>query len=103
MFAAGLAFDNLLALLAAVPGLVLVLELLPSRWTLTSGTVTLLELAPVLALSFLVAYALLIVVMVRLVAPLIRPGWQAGRRRRCSRQAASPCAEPARAPAARRT
>jgi non-ribosomal peptide synthetase-like protein len=78
MFAAGLAFDNLLALLAAVPGLVLVLELLPSRWTLTSGTVTLLELAPVLALSFLVAYALLIVVMVRLVAPLIRPGWQAG-------------------------
>ncbi|MGO9750648.1 MAG: AMP-binding protein [Solirubrobacteraceae bacterium] len=75
LYAAGMAAQNLLPLLAAVPGIVLLIVLGPSRWTVGSTLLTLVALAPLLALSFTVAYALLVAVAVRAVSPLIKPGW----------------------------
>jgi non-ribosomal peptide synthetase-like protein len=75
MYAFGLTFENLLGLLAAVPGVVLLVFVLAPRGSSGAVALSLLELAPALTVAFLAAYALLVALGVRLIAPLIRPGW----------------------------
>jgi AMP-binding enzyme/phosphopantetheine binding protein len=75
MYGAGLATKNLLPLAAALPGIAILALVLPSNWTaqgLVSASIT---LAPILTLSFLIAYGLLVAAGVRAVSPLLRPGW----------------------------
>lgn len=75
IYAAGLTAHNLLLLLASVPGIVLLATFSPGRGTTGSLVTTMIMLAPLLALTFVLAYALLVAVAVRAVSPLIRPGW----------------------------
>ncbi len=77
MFAVGLAVNNVIALLAVVPGLLLVRGLDSGRWHSPAVAIKLVIYAPALAAVFLVSEALLVAVMVRLVSRLIQPGMQA--------------------------
>jgi non-ribosomal peptide synthetase-like protein len=76
-FAAGLLLDNLLGLIAGAPGIALVLMLAPAHGSAAAAAVRMIVLAPAIAASFVVTYAVLSALAVRVVAPLIRPGWHA--------------------------
>jgi non-ribosomal peptide synthetase-like protein len=75
MYGAGVAVQTVLPLLAAAPGIALIAVLGPGRWTTGSLLETVTVLAPLIALSFVVTYALLVAAAVRAVSPLIVPGW----------------------------
>ena len=77
MYGLGLGATNLIGLLAAIPGIVLVSSLAPSTWSARSVALTMVLAAPAIAASFVLAYALLVAVLVRIVSPLIKPGWHA--------------------------
>ena len=75
MFGVGMAIKNLVPLAAAIPGVLILLLLTGGRWT-TGGLIQeAIVAAPLIVVSFLLGYALLVAVLVRAVAPLIRPGW----------------------------
>ena len=74
-YAAGLVVQSALPLLASLPGIVVLSALAPGGWSAGTIVSTMLPLAPVLALSFVVSYALLVAAVVRAISPLIRPGW----------------------------
>jgi non-ribosomal peptide synthetase-like protein len=74
MFVGGLAFQSALPLIAATPGLI-VLALVGAGRTGQAAALDLLMLAPVLALLFLLTYALVVAGVVRVVGSLARPGW----------------------------
>jgi amino acid adenylation domain-containing protein len=74
MFALGVAAQAALPVIAVLPGLGLLLWLAPSVHS-TSATVTaILQLAPLMAASFLVTYGLAVAGLVRAVSPLVRVG-----------------------------
>jgi non-ribosomal peptide synthetase-like protein len=75
LYAAGLAAESALPLVASLPGIALLIALVTARWNAGMLITVVLPLAPVLALSFVVSYALLVAIAVRSVSPLIRPGW----------------------------
>jgi non-ribosomal peptide synthetase-like protein len=75
MYGVGLAAINVLPLLAAVPGVLLLSALGPGPGTLRFPLAAILASALVIAASFLVSYALLVAVLVRGVARLLVPGW----------------------------
>jgi non-ribosomal peptide synthetase-like protein len=75
IYGCGLAVQTLLPLVASLPGLVLLMTFSPGRGTTGSLVTTMITLAPLLALTFMLSYALLAAVAVRAVAGLIRPGW----------------------------
>ena len=72
LFAAGLVLQSALPLLASLPGIVLLSALAPGGWSAGTIVSTMLPLAPVLALSFVVSYALLVAAVVRAISPLIQ-------------------------------
>jgi non-ribosomal peptide synthetase-like protein len=73
-FALGLVVLSLLPLAAAVPGFV-VLNALGGFATAHSAALSMLIDAPLIAAMFLATYCLLVVVAVRSVSWLVRPGW----------------------------
>lgn len=77
MFGVGLAVQSLVPLLAAAPGLVLIDRLGSGGSSLQSTITDAIYAAPLVAGSFLLAYALLIALLVRTTSKLIRPGWHA--------------------------
>ena len=74
-YAAGLAVQSMIPLLASLPGIVLITTFSPGQWSASSLVVTMVTLAPLFALSFVISYALLVAVAVRAVSPLIKSGW----------------------------
>ena len=74
MFLIGLAIENLLPVLAALPSL-LIIALLSGRVTTDAWVSAALIAAPLLAAVYMVSYALLIALIFRLVSRLLRPGW----------------------------
>jgi non-ribosomal peptide synthetase-like protein len=76
MYGAGLITQSAIPLLASLPGILLLTTLAPGRWSAASLLVTMIMGAPLLALSFVVADALLVALAVRAVSLLITPGWQ---------------------------
>ncbi len=76
MYAAGVLTQSFVPLIAAGPGLALLVVFSPAAWTAPSVATEMLVLAPILAASFVISYALLVALVVRAVSPLIRPGWQ---------------------------
>jgi len=76
MFVVGVVVQSILPLAAAAPGLVL-LSLTGAGRTSDAATIDLLTKAPLIAGLFLVTYALLAALLVRLVGSLVRPGWHA--------------------------
>ncbi len=77
MYGIAMAFENLLPLIAALPGVALLIALAPTQWTMENLASRMLVLAPVLTASFIVAYGALVALMVRALASMIRPGWHA--------------------------
>jgi non-ribosomal peptide synthetase-like protein len=77
MYGLGLGILTVLPLAAIVPGLLIQAALDGGGHSLRSLIVTTLLAAPLIALSFLATYGLLVVVLVRLVSPFVRPGWHA--------------------------
>jgi non-ribosomal peptide synthetase-like protein len=75
MYAAGLAAQSVVPLLASVPGIVLVGAFAPGNASVASEAATIVMIAPLLALSFVFTYALLIALAVRAVSPLVKGGW----------------------------
>jgi len=76
MYALGLLGQTLVPLLAAVPGIALVIIGSPRVWTASSLAGEMLVLAPLLAAAFVISYAIVVALLVRTMSPLIRPGWQ---------------------------
>ncbi|MBV9803599.1 MAG: hypothetical protein JO130_10430, partial [Solirubrobacterales bacterium] len=76
-YALGLAIKNLLPLAASIPEVLLLLALAPGGFSAGRLAGESIALAPLLVLSFLVVYALLVAAVIRAVSPLIRPGWHA--------------------------
>jgi non-ribosomal peptide synthetase-like protein len=75
LYATGLAIQGALPVLASLPG-ILMLELFSHGRTTTGSLASMMiMLAPLLALSFFVAYSLLVALVVRAVSPVIKPGW----------------------------
>jgi amino acid adenylation domain-containing protein len=74
MYGVGLSVLTVLPLLAAVPGILLVAQMSPLG-TLRFSLGTIMVGAPLIAASFIVTYTLLIAMLVRGVAPLLKPGW----------------------------
>ena len=75
MYAAGLAAQSVVPLLASLPGILLVAAFAPGTASVASEAATIVMIAPLLALSFVVAHALLIALAVRAVSPLVKAGW----------------------------
>ncbi len=75
MFLGGFLFRSLLALISAVPSVLLLLAVSDHRHP-GSETLTLLRLSPALAALFVISEALVVAVGTRLVSGLIKPGWQ---------------------------
>jgi non-ribosomal peptide synthetase-like protein len=75
LYALGLAAPSALALLASLPGILLVAALSPASVSAASLAGAILPLAPLIALSFVVTYALLVALTVRAASPAIQPGW----------------------------
>jgi non-ribosomal peptide synthetase-like protein len=73
-FALGLVVLSLLPLISAVPGFV-VLNALGGLATVHSAALSMLTDAPLIAAMFLATYGLLVVIAVRSVSWLVRPGW----------------------------
>ncbi len=78
MFAFGAGFQLLLPVLAAIPDMALILTVSGSSQSTSHLVLEMILLAPVLALSFTVCFALLVAASMRALAPLIEPGWHAG-------------------------
>ena len=76
MFGAGIALQAILPLAALVPGLIL-LALTGAGHTRSGTMLSVLIEAPLIAGFFLVSYALLVALLVRLVGSRIQPGWHA--------------------------
>jgi hypothetical protein len=74
LYALGLAAPSALALLASLPGILLVAALSPASVSAASLAGAILPLAPLIALSFVVTYALLVALTVRAASPAIQPG-----------------------------
>ena len=74
-YAAGLALQGVVPLLASVPGILLVAAFAPSHVSIASEAATIVMIAPLLALSFVFAYAVLIALAVRIASPLVKAGW----------------------------
>jgi len=77
MFGVGLGARSVMPIAAIVPGLLLQSLLGPGGKSLGSLVTTTIVAAPLIAASFLVTYGLLVALLVRLVARLVRPGWHA--------------------------
>ena len=75
MYGVGLTAESVLALIASVPGIALLFALGPARWSAGSVLATVGALAPLMAASFVVVYAVLVALLLRAVSALIRPGW----------------------------
>jgi len=75
MYAVGLAVTSLLPLVAALPGLAILVALDPGVTTLRGSFGVLLVAAPLVAASYIASYALLSAALVRGVGRLLRPGW----------------------------
>ncbi len=75
MYAAGLAAQSVVPLLASIPGILLVGAFAPRNVSIASAATTIVMLAPLLALSFVFSYSVLIAVAVRAVSPLVKAGW----------------------------
>ncbi len=74
LFGAGFTVVSFLPVAAAIPGLVLLASVLPSHVSFASSALALLAVAPLQAASFLVTYALLTALLVRLASPWVRAG-----------------------------
>lgn len=74
LFGAGFVVLSFVPLASVVPGLFLLLRVLPGHVSFASSGLGMLALAPVVAAGFLVTYALLVAVLVRLVSPWVRAG-----------------------------
>ncbi|MHB8491210.1 MAG: non-ribosomal peptide synthetase, partial [Solirubrobacteraceae bacterium] len=74
MFALGLALEDALPLLAAVPGIVLLLALAPQGPTAGQVVLVALSLAPLMVISYVLAYALVVALLFRAVSLLVKPG-----------------------------
>ena len=75
MYGIGLSAESVLALIASIPGVALLFALGPARWSAGSVLATVGALAPLMAASFIVVYAVLVALLFRVVSALIRPGW----------------------------
>jgi non-ribosomal peptide synthetase-like protein len=75
MYIVGLAAENLLPVLAGLPSLAIVLLLASGRVTTDSWVATALTTAPLLALTYMASFALLVALMFRLTSRALRPGW----------------------------
>jgi non-ribosomal peptide synthetase-like protein len=75
MYGVGLSAESALALIASLPGIALLLALGPARWSAGSVLATVGALAPLMAASFVIVYAVLVALLFRAVSALIRPGW----------------------------
>ncbi|MGC9221325.1 MAG: Pls/PosA family non-ribosomal peptide synthetase [Solirubrobacteraceae bacterium] len=78
MYALGLAIQTALPLLAALPGLILLLLVERNPGHSVALMRELLWLAPVFALLFTLTLAVLVALLVRLLGRLIEPGWHHG-------------------------
>lgn len=76
MFGAGIALQAILPLTAAAPGLI-VLALTGAGHTRSGSLVSVLTEAPLIAGLFLLTYAVLVALLIRLVGSRIQPGWHA--------------------------
>ncbi|MDE3069143.1 MAG: amino acid adenylation domain-containing protein [Acidobacteriota bacterium] len=74
MFAAGLLFSDILPLMAALPGIALLLVLAPAEPTAGRVVVVALMMAPVITVSFVVSYALVVALLFRAVSRLVKAG-----------------------------
>ena len=74
MFALGVAVQAALPVIAVLPGLGLLLWLAPSAHSTSAMVTAILQLAPLVAASFLVTYGLAVAGLVRAVSPLVRVG-----------------------------
>jgi len=77
MYGVGLAVLNLVPLIAALPGLVIIAALDPGLLQLQLSPGALLVAVPLAAASYIVTYALAVALLVRAAGPLLRPGWHA--------------------------
>ncbi len=75
IYGVGLLALNLLPLLAAAPGVLLITALGAQLGSASSPLGTLAMLAPVFAATFLLSYGLIVVVLVRAASRLLEPGW----------------------------
>ncbi|HEY2162151.1 MAG TPA: phosphopantetheine-binding protein, partial [Solirubrobacteraceae bacterium] len=75
MYAAVLALQSVVPLLASVPGILLLGAFAPGTVAVASEAATIVTIAPLLALSFVFAYAVLTALVVRVVSPLAKAGW----------------------------
>ena len=75
MYAGGLAAQNAVPLLASIPGILLVGAFASGNVSIASEATTIVMLAPLLALTFVFTYAVLVALAVRAVSPLVKAGW----------------------------
>jgi len=81
MYLVGLVFEDVLALVGAIPALALIFALLPhgysslSGWTIDRFARLMVMLAPALAAIYVIVEALIVALAARLVSRLIKPGW----------------------------
>jgi non-ribosomal peptide synthetase-like protein len=75
MFIVGLGLQSIVPVLAAGPGLLLLLVLSGAARSDGAVATVLITQAPLFAASFLLSYALLVALLVRAVGRLVRPGW----------------------------
>jgi len=75
MYGAGLALIGLIPLVAALPGFVIVAALNPGLLSLHVSVGITLAVAPLVAVSYIVTYALIVALSVRCTGRLLRPGW----------------------------
>lgn len=78
MYAVGLFAANAVLLVAALPGILLMATLVPGDWSTLSAAVAMLVICPAVAGAFVVTYAVVVALVVRMVSPLIREGWHEG-------------------------
>jgi len=75
MYGVGLGLQNLMPLFASVPGILLLVVLIPSNASLAAEATTIVCFAPLLAVAFTCSYAMLIALTFRAISPLVWPGW----------------------------
>ncbi len=75
MYGAGLGVQTLLPLAAALPGLLLLRLMISGPTTLDGAVSVVITAAPLLAISFLVTYAILVALLFRGVSRLLTAGW----------------------------
>ncbi len=75
LYAVGLGLQNLVPLLASIPGILLLVALLPTNTSNSATATTIVLWAPLLALVFTCSDAGLIALSFRALAALVKPGW----------------------------